>query len=86
MPNFGLLVPSNLYRNAQYQNNQNNIEGEFEQLIEQPFAQKEGIGENYIEQKITELKREKNKAIKNEDYRSAAMLRDRIKELKKQLF
>lgn len=82
MPNFGLVVPSNLYREAKGLEEDTTLDSDFEELIQGPLLLKEGVGETYLEQKIEELKREKDKAIKNEDYRSAAMLRDRIKELK----
>ncbi|MBU2595334.1 UvrB/UvrC motif-containing protein [Patescibacteria group bacterium] len=85
MPNFGLVVPSNLYREAKGLGEDTTLDCEFEELIQGPLLLKEGAGESYLEQKINELKKERDKAIKNEEYRSAAMLRDRIKELKKEL-
>lgn len=85
IPNFGLVVPSNLYREAQNSLATGNIETEFEELIVKPLAEKENSGETLFEKRISKLKRERNKAIKNEDYRSAAMLSDRIRELKNEL-
>jgi len=84
IPNFGLVVPSNFYP-QQPPLRQDNVSSEFEELIEAPLAEKEDQGETYMERKIKELKKEKDKAVKNEDYRAAAMLRDRIKELKNKL-
>lgn len=85
MPNFGLVIPSNLYRRAQKSFGDDNIEGQFEELVTAPLRQKENEGETYLEQRISKLKKEKDQAIKNEDYKSAAMLRDRIKELRREL-
>lgn len=85
MPHFGLVIPSNLYRRAQKSFRDDNLGAQFEELVAVPLRQKEGKGETYLEQKISELKKERDQAIKNEDYRSAAMLRDRIKELKSEL-
>lgn len=85
MPNFGLVVPSNLFPESPHSLAADNLETEFEELVTRPLAEKEGSGETLLEKKIDELKRERNKAIKNEDYKSAAMLRDRIKELKNEL-
>lgn len=86
MPNFGLVVPSNLYREeAKSLRRDTALDNEFEELIQGPLLLKEGAGESYLEQTISELKKEKDKAIKNEDYKSAAMLRDRINELKSEL-
>lgn len=85
VPNFGLVVPSNLYNQAGGSLRSSDIDNQFEELVAMPLAAKEASGETYLEKKIDELKQERNKAIKNEDYRAAAMLRDRIKELKDEL-
>jgi protein-arginine kinase activator protein McsA len=85
MPNFGLVIPSNLYKDAKNSLQIQDIDNEFKSLVLEPLAEKEGRGETYLEKKISDSKEERDKAIKNEDYQSAAMLRDRIKELKQQL-
>lgn len=85
MPNFGLVVPSNFYREAQNSLRTEKGETEFDGLVMKPLAEKEEQGETYLEKRIRELKEERDKAVKNEDYRSAAMLRDRLKELKNEL-
>ena len=82
MSHFGLVIPSNFYRRAQKSFGDDNLGVQFEELVAAPLRQKENEGETYLEQTISELKRERDKAVKNEDYSSAAMLRDRIKELK----
>jgi len=85
MPNFGLVIPSNFYHDRQGSPQLQEVDNQFETMVLEPLAEKEGRGETCLEKKISGLKQEKDKAIKNEDYQSAAMLRDRIKELKKQL-
>lgn len=85
MPHFGLVIPSNFYRRAQKSLGDNNLDAQFEELVAAPLSRKENEGETYLEQGISELKKERDKAIKNEDYKSAAILRDRIKELKSEL-
>jgi protein-arginine kinase activator protein McsA len=85
MPSFGLVIPSNFYREAQSPPQLQDVDNEFQTLVVEPLAEKEERGETYLEKKINDLKKERDKAIKNEDYQSAAMLRDRIKELKNEL-
>jgi len=85
MPNFGLVVPSSLYREAKNLEGETGLNREFDELIAGPLLLKESQGETYLEKKIAELKKERDKAVKSEDYRSAAMLCDRIKELKNEL-
>ena len=81
MPNFGLVVPTSFLGTSENSLRTEAQEAEFHELITKPFLEKSESGETYLEKKIAELQREKRKAVQNEDYRSAAMLRDRIKEL-----
>ena len=84
MPNFGLVVPSRFMQQNSIRKS-GSLDREFEQEILKPLLEKSAGGETILERKISELKKEKNIAIKNEDYASAAQIRDRIKELEKQL-
>jgi len=84
MPNFGLVVPSRFMNQSPIRRS-NSLDKEFEQEILKPLLEKSTDGETILEKKISELKKEKNIAVRNEDYTSAAQIRDRIKELEKKL-
>lgn len=82
--NFGITLPSGpQFREQPLRSS--TLEREFEEMIVAPMHKREQTGGTLLERRVEALKEEKKKAVKNEDYKTAAELRDRVRELEKKI-